>query len=303
MQFGPWDLYLLLVEKEFTKVNSIKIKLIRGILRGLNLAEKMINNFFVIIRAKLNKTSSEKITTPNDPSGWEKMYLSKVNPVKEVKSEIVKRLLTLSEQGERMLETGCGSGVLSAELALAGRDVSICDFSQAILDRVKLLFSTTGLDVPEAFCVDLMRTLPFSDNQFDIVWNSGVLEHWTDDELKPIIRELVRCSKRCVISFVPNERSVFYRYGRESAEQHGIAPWGREMPRSSLKSLFEDAGLINVQESSVCVTDATNLIAILDPVSQKKIKKWWDAISDQDPVKENQGYLLLTVGYKKQGNA
>jgi SAM-dependent methyltransferase len=230
------------------------------------------------------------------------MYLSKVDPIKECNSEITNRLLALSEQGERMLETGCGGGILSAELALAGRVVSVCDFSQSILDRTKLLFRASGLNTPESFLMDLTKPMPFMDGQFDIVWNSGVLEHWTDEELKPIMNELARCAKRCVISFVPNERSVFYRYGRESAEQHGIAPWGREIPRSSLKSLFEDAGLINVQERTVCVAEAPNLISKIDPVFQRKIKQWWDAVSDEDPVKDGQGYLLLTVGYKKNAN-
>ncbi len=275
--------------------------LLNNILRSVNLAERIINCVFDAIRTMIQRTSSESVLAPNDPSGWEKMYLKKANPVKEIQSEIVKHLLALSQQGESMLETGCGSGVLSAELALAGRDVALCDFSQPILDRAKELFKVSGLGAPATFLVDLTKPMPFRDRQFDIVWNSGVLEHWTDEELKPIIQELVRCAKKCVISFVPNERSVFYRYGRESAERHGIAPWGREMPRSSFRSLFEEAGLINVQEASVCVSEAPNLIAIIDPVSQRKIKKWWDAISDKDPVKEGQGYLLLTVGYKNAG--
>ncbi len=282
-------------------MSLIKTRILHGVLRVINLVERILNYLFVMIRAAINQTSSENTTTPNDPRGWERMYLSKAKPIKEMQSEIGKHLITLSEQGESMLETGCGSGVLSAELALAGRRVAVCDFSQPILDRVKELFKVSGLGAPATFLVDLTKPMPFGDRQFDIVWNSGVLEHWTDEELRPIIQELARCAKKCVISFVPNERSVFYRYGRESAEQHGVAPWGREMPRSSLKSLFEEAGLINVQEASVCVSEATNLIAIIDPVSQRKIKKWWDAISDKDPVKEGQGYLLLTVGYKNAG--
>jgi len=267
------------------------------------LIERIINIVFTVIRAAIKRTSTESVRIPNDPSGWEKMYLTKARPVTEIKSEIVKHLLDLSRQGESMLETGCGSGVLSAELALAGRNVALCDFSQPILDRAKELFKVSGLGVPPTFLVDLTKPMPFSDQQFDIVWNSGVLEHWTDEELGPIIQELARCARKCVISLVPNERSVFYRYGRESAEMHGIAPWGREMPRSSLRFLFEEAGLIDVRETTVCVSDAPNLIALTDPVFLRKIKTWWDAVSDDDPVKEDQGYLLLTIGYKKIGGS
>jgi len=280
-------------------MSLIKTRILYGVLRVINLVERILNYLFVMIRAVINKTPPASTTTPNDPRGWEKMYLSKAKPIKEIQSEIGKHLITLSKQGESMLETGCGSGTLSAELALAGRRVAVCDFSQPILDRVKELFKVSGLGVPATFLVDLTKPMPFGDRQFDIVWNSGVLEHWSDEELRPIIQELARCAKKCVISFVPNERSVFYRYGRESAEQHGIAPWGREMPRSSFRYLFEEAGLVNIQETSVCVADAPHLIAMTDPVFQRKIKAWWDSISDKDPVKEGQGYLLLTVGYKK----
>ena len=280
-------------------MNVKKMILVYCILRSINLLERLLNYLFVSIRSIINGDKHLGLSTANDPVKWEKVYLTKANPVREINNEISKLIIDLSRDGETVLETGCGSGVLSAEIALADRDVSVCDFSQPILDRVKLLFKISRLNEPKIFHVDLTKPLPFEDNQFDVIWNSGVLEHWTDDELRPIIIEIARCAKRCVIALVPNERSVFYRYGRESAEKHGIAPWGREMPRSSLKNAFENAGLINVKEWCVCVKDAPNLIGMTDPVFQRKIKKWWNSIPDDDPVKNGQGYLLLTVGYKK----
>jgi SAM-dependent methyltransferase len=144
--------------------------------------------------------------------------------------------------------------------------------------------------------------MPFDDNQFDVVWSSGVLEHWTDDEIWPIVHESARCAKRCVISLVPNEMSLLYRYGRESAEAHGIAPWGRELPRSSLKDIFERAGLVDVMEKTCCLAEAPGLINATDPLFALKLRQWWNSIPDNDPVKRNQGYLLLTVGYKNKAN-
>ena len=279
-------------------MNKLKAKILYGILRSITLIEMTMNRIFVLIRARILKTSSTNLTVPNDPNGWEKFYFAKMSPVKKVKSEITRHILGLTKQGESLLETGCGSGVLSAELALSGRNISICDFSQPILNQVALLFKISGLRCSGVFHVDITKKLPFQDNQFDVVWNSGVLEHWTDEELKPIICELARCSKRCVITLVPNERSVFYRYGRESSECYGIAPWGREIPRSSLRILFESAGLVNVEEFSVCASDAPSLIGTIDPVFQEKIWSWWNQIPEEDPVKAGQGYLLLTIGYK-----
>lgn len=274
-------------------------KVLNAFFRCVNECEKLFNNVCIWLRIKRNRTSSTNTVHPNDPLGWERVYLSKVRPVTNVKSEIVKVILDLTTKGESLLETGCGSGTLSAELSIAGRNVSFCDFSQQILDRVKLLFHISGLSYTGAYLVDITKQMPFEDEQFDVIWNSGVLEHWTDDELKPIVNELARCAKRCVISLVPNEKSVLYRYGRESAEKCGIAPWGREIPRNSLKDIFENVGLVNIKECTVCASDAPNLIGIIDPIFARKIKQWWNAIPETDPVKINQGYLLLTVGYKK----
>jgi len=263
---------------------------------GINLADKLWNRLMVKVRTSMLPSSQK--AQPNAPDGWEKMYLTPVMPVQQLKSEIASIIRDLTFEHETLLETGCGSGRISAELACAKRKAAVCDFSQPILDRVKCLFAVSNLAAPETYLVDLTQKLPFDDDAFDVIWNSGVLEHWTDQELTAIVSELSRCAKRCVISLVPNERSVFYRYGRESAEMHGIAPWGREIPRSSLRSIFEQAGLVNVTEKSVCVSDAPNLISIIDPVFADKVKMWWNALPDDDPVKESQGYLLLTIGYK-----
>ena len=279
-------------------MTNFQTRIVMQLIRILNLTEYICNYFFVFVRSKILATR-ENVDSLNSPNGWEKLYLSKIKPIDAINTEGVSKLISLTDVNETMLETGCGSGTLSAELSLSGRKVAVCDFSQPILNRVKLLFDISKLPVPETYLLDLTKHLPFSDGQFDVVWNSGVLEHWTDEELQPIVKELARCAKRCVISLVPNERSLLYRFGREAAEAHGICPWGREIPRSSLREIFEQADLINIMEMTIHLNDAPNLISFIDPVFYKKIKKWWNLIPDSDPVKENQGYLLLTIGYKR----
>jgi len=278
-------------------MNRVRRRIVNVFLRMLDFVEFAMNWVFVFLRSKTRATQESRVC-PNDQRGWERLYLSRVAPVTVMRSEIALKLAQLTNEGELLLETGCGSGRLSAELALAGRRVAVCDFSQPILDRVKRLFAVSGLQEPQAYLVDLTEPLPFQDSAFDVVWNCGVLEHWTDDELRPIVAELVRCAKRCVISLVPNERSLLYRYGRETAEAHGICPWGREIPRSTLRHIFEGAGLTDIMETTICLSDAPGLISLIDPVFSKKLKKWWDSVPRNDPVKENQGYLLITVGYK-----
>lgn len=277
----------------------MRARLVAIFLHLIYICEELLNRLAVYFRSAATRTNTTT-ANPNTPEGWERSYIQTNSPapVSGVSSEVAKIIMGLSHANESFLETGCGSGVLSAELAFTGRKVSVCDFSQPILDNVKNLFRVSGLFEPNAYLVDITRRMPFADNQFDVVWSSGVLEHWTDDEILPIVKESARCARRCVISFVPNEMSLLYRYGRESAEAHGIAPWGRELPRKSLRDVFERAGLTDVVERSCCLSEAPGLINAIDPLFAQKMRKWWISLTDDDPVKENQGYLLLTVGYK-----
>jgi SAM-dependent methyltransferase len=283
------------------KVKMTRTRLIGLFLHMIFICERLVNCVAIYFRAQAGRTDGP-FTGPNSPEGWEKSYIKEDAPlaVLSVTSEIAQEIIELTRVDESLLETGCGSGILSAEIAVTGRKVAVCDFSQLILERVKCLFRLSNLAEPGSYLVDITKRMPFDDNQFDVVWSSGVLEHWTDEEILPIVQESARCAKRCVISFVPNEMSLLYRYGRESAEAHGIAPWGRELPRSSLKDIFERAGLVDVMEKTCCLAEAPGLINATDPLFAMKLRKWWNSIPDNDPVKRNQGYLLLTVGHKNK---
>jgi glycosyltransferase involved in cell wall biosynthesis/SAM-dependent methyltransferase len=241
-------------------------------------------------------TAPRDLTKPNDAAGWERIYLTPVEPVTGLSSPIARAVEQLTCAGDVLLEAGCGSGALSAELATAGRRIELCDFSRAILDRAAELFRVSNLPPPRLTLCDLTKPLPWPDRALDVVWSSGVLEHWTDEELMSIIGEMARISRKCVISLVPYAGCVFYRLGKYLAEQSGQWPYGREIPRRTLRPLFQRAGLSNIREYTVWNEWGPRLLGLTDREMEQVVEGWWDSLPEDDPAKDGQGYLLLTVG-------
>ena len=247
--------------------------------------------------ALLRKARSAQLERPNSASEWSALYPETEEIVSEVKSPIARVLLDSTSPGDVLLEAGCGNARLSAELALAGRVIELCDFSPEILQRAVSLFQRSSLPPPRVTLADLTQPLPLSDGAVDWVWSSGVLEHWTDDELGPILREMARVSRKGVISLVPNAKSVFYRMGKQLMEDAGLWPYGRELPRATLAPVFEAAGLRSIREFTIVPDQAPLLLRPTDPNIYALVSDWWSSIPSDDPLQRDQGYLLVTVGY------
>jgi ubiquinone/menaquinone biosynthesis C-methylase UbiE len=77
--------------------------------------------------------------------------------------------------GERVLDLGCGTADLAADLAGAGARVTAADVAEAALARARGRHPTLDLRL-----VAIDAPLPFADGAFDVVWSSEVIEHVAD---------------------------------------------------------------------------------------------------------------------------
>jgi demethylmenaquinone methyltransferase/2-methoxy-6-polyprenyl-1,4-benzoquinol methylase len=107
-------------------------------------------------------------------------YLStvydRINPFmwnEEMRAEALSMLSI--EDGDRVLDVGCGTGFGTEGLLEHTDDVHGLDQSRHQLEKAYAKFGKHG---PVQFYRGDAERLPFADDAFDVVWSSGSIEYW-----------------------------------------------------------------------------------------------------------------------------
>jgi 2-polyprenyl-3-methyl-5-hydroxy-6-metoxy-1,4-benzoquinol methylase len=116
-----------------------------------------------------------------------------------------------SVRGLRVLEAGAGTGTTSLQLAIRGASPALVDYSPVAVEKMKEMFKRNK--VPASYFCEDVRALSSNNGSYDLVFNSGVLEHFPFNEQVKILAEMKRVCKPSgrVIVFTPNARCLFYR--------------------------------------------------------------------------------------------
>lgn len=142
-------------------------------------------------------------------------------------------------EGLKVLDAGCGTGRNSIYLAGKGCEVHALDFSDEALRRLDVSATEAGVrDRIFPLHHPLQNPFPFPDNSFDLVLDSYVFCHFTDDGLKSFYLDQLR---RLVKSYGVVFSSVFSADDEYYDELP--ASWGRTVvdPRNGLtKQLYTE---------------------------------------------------------------
>lgn len=206
--------------------------------------------------------------------------------------------------GLSLLDAGCATGQLGLSAAVyGGARVTLLDYSEEALNFAMMVaqeLQSRGKNLTVTFVRGNLESLDLQE-EFDIVTNEGVIEHWfTFEERLHVLGEMVKVTKPGgrVIVWVPNIHNPLYR---RWIQGHAEVP-ERAFSIDELKTLFTAAGLRGVDifpdrayQSWVRFTFLSKvkvlggMFWLLEQFLPKRMLKWYLLTF---------GYQLIAVGQK-----
>ena len=111
---------------------------------------------------------------------------------------------------KRILEVATGTSTMSFFGSWFGFDVTSIDINPHIIERARLLANKMKVKVNylEADTFDL----PFADDTFDTAFHQGLMEHFTDDEIKRMLIELQKINYHTFLKLILLIMHLHYLY-------------------------------------------------------------------------------------------
>lgn len=134
----------------------------------------------------------------------------------EIHREFLDRILR--ERPKKILEAGCGSGIMSVFFSKRGIECAALDRDRTVLEQARKNAAELGGRV--AFIEGDIFGMDFRDQEFDLVFSQGVLEHFSDGDIQKAAREGLRVSRQLWVS-VPNR---YYRH-RDFGDERLLRDW------------------------------------------------------------------------------
>jgi glycosyltransferase involved in cell wall biosynthesis/SAM-dependent methyltransferase len=249
-----------------------------------------------------NSNEDQSLLTNLSPDDWAKRLsagLTKEQIIQKIEnrdySVWAKFILDYTKPGQKVLELGSGTGEISGHLAFENRKVTLLDFSESMLHFSESMFKHFHQKIiAPAFCKwDCTMPLPFNPDAFDVVFSVGLLEHFDDEIIVAILKNVSKVTDGIIISLVPNANSTPYMMGKTLQEMAGTWKWGKEDPKKTLHEHYLKAGMIFLEETTIAPYHALRFV---DEYIASTFLKWYEKMGQEELSKRKQGYLLAAVG-------
>ena len=163
------------------------------------------------------------------------------------------------KEGEMVLEPGCGCGKFGLAYALQGCEVIMLDIDPEVVAYARrirgALNSLVGSPLSTLIRVGSIHRMKFTENMFDLVFNEGVPQHWTEEQKRQgSIDQMVRVSKDMVVVVGNNGLNVdeVSKYKDVDFTYLGMPPKVEFFKPDELEMRLKKAGLkkVNVEPIS-----------------------------------------------------
>ena len=142
---------------------------------------------------------------------------------------------------KKIIEAGSGTGVLSTYMASLGYDSIGIDIDNQILKLSQEIAEKYNSKVKPSFVKKSIFVLDYNDNEFDVSFSNGVLEHFSDKEIIKSLEQQMNIAKIVIVG-IPT------KYFNQEEAMYGDE---RYLPYSYWRKLIKNAGGIILEEKSM----------------------------------------------------
>ena len=197
---------------------------------------------------------------------WYQVYLEDINKKKSIDDYVNDKikfkkpfieLILKYLKNKKVIEAGSGTGIISTYLAGMGFDVTAIDIDDQMLGLAKRISDKFNNENMPKFENNDIFILNYDENEFDVSFSNGVLEHFSDDEIVSTLSKQMNIAK-IVIFGIPT------KYFNQEEAMYGNE---RYMDFDKWRSLVKQAHGRVIEERSM------HYVGIIERI--KNYKKWF----------------------------
>lgn len=180
---------------------------------------------------------------------WYQIYLEEINEKGSMSNYVVDKiknkkvlieLIKKYSPNKKIIEAGSGTGILSTYLASIGFNSLAIDIDKEILNLSKKISKEYDAIQKPKFKIDSILELNYKENEFDVSFSNGVLEHFNDNDIILTLKKQMYIAKTVIVG-IPT------KYFDDSEAMYGDE---RFLNLKFWRDIIEKSGGIIIEEKS-----------------------------------------------------